>query len=131
MLDINLFREEKGHNPEIVRESQRRRFANVDLVDEVIRFDKEWRKRQFELDGLRAKLNDITKGIGQLTICRELAASIALLRFGSIPSVSPKSSNTVLSSRSKLGEYSLSLSFAGLELLAFKSLAEHAYSSVA
>ncbi|PSS26607.1 Serine--tRNA ligase [Actinidia chinensis var. chinensis] len=76
MLDINLFREEKGHNPEIVRESQRRRFANVDLVDEVIRFDKEWRKRQFELDGLRAKLNDITKGIGQLTIKGEDASEL-------------------------------------------------------
>ena len=35
MLDINLLREEKGGNPEIVRESQRRRFADVSLVDQV------------------------------------------------------------------------------------------------
>ncbi|CAL5422018.1 unnamed protein product [Camellia sinensis] len=42
MLDINLSREDKGHNPKIIRESQRRRFANVDLVDEVIALDKEW-----------------------------------------------------------------------------------------
>lgn len=47
MLDINLFREDKGHNPEIIRESQRRRFANVDIVDEVIQLDKEWRQRNF------------------------------------------------------------------------------------
>lgn len=45
MLDINLFREEKGGNPEKIRESQRRRFANVDLVDEVIELDKVWRQR--------------------------------------------------------------------------------------
>lgn len=45
MLDINLFREEKGNNPEIIRESQRRRFADVGLVDEVIKLDKEWRQR--------------------------------------------------------------------------------------
>ena len=45
MLDINLFREEKGHNPELIRESQRRRFASVEQVDEVINLDKEWRKR--------------------------------------------------------------------------------------
>jgi len=45
MLDINLFRVEKGHNPEIIRESQRRRFASVEVVDEVINLDKEWRKR--------------------------------------------------------------------------------------
>lgn len=45
MLDINLFRVEKGGNPDVIRESQRRRFANVDLVDEVIKLDKEWRQR--------------------------------------------------------------------------------------
>jgi len=45
MLDINIFREEKGHNPEIIRESQRRRGKSVEVVDEVINLDKEWRKR--------------------------------------------------------------------------------------
>lgn len=35
MLDINLFRAEKGGNPDLVRESQRRRFADVSLVDQV------------------------------------------------------------------------------------------------
>ena len=42
MLDINLLREDRGGNPELVRESQRRRFASVELVDEVIALDKEW-----------------------------------------------------------------------------------------
>jgi seryl-tRNA synthetase len=42
-IDINLFREEKGGNPEIVRESQRRRGASVELVDLVIELDKKWR----------------------------------------------------------------------------------------
>ena len=45
MLDINLFREEKGGIPEKIRESQRRRFASVDLVDEIISLDKTWRQR--------------------------------------------------------------------------------------
>ena len=35
MLDINLLRAEKGGNPDLVRESQRRRFADVTLVDQV------------------------------------------------------------------------------------------------
>jgi seryl-tRNA synthetase len=48
-LDINLFRVEKGGNPDIIRESQRRRFAKVELVDEVIKIDKEWRKRNLSL----------------------------------------------------------------------------------
>ncbi|CAL5375587.1 unnamed protein product [Camellia sinensis] len=68
MLDINLFREDKGHNPEIIRESQRRRFANVDLVDEVIALDKEWRQRQFEYDGLRKDFNKINKEVAKLKI---------------------------------------------------------------
>lgn len=47
MLDINLFREEKGHDPERIRESQRRRFADVALVDHIILLDKQWRQRSF------------------------------------------------------------------------------------
>jgi len=40
MLDILLFREDKGGNPELIRESQRRRNAPVETVDEVIALDK-------------------------------------------------------------------------------------------
>ncbi|KAA8545099.1 hypothetical protein F0562_019883 [Nyssa sinensis] len=76
MLDLNLFREDKGHNPEIVRESQRRRFANVDLVDEVIRLDKEWRQRQFELDNLRKDFNKINKAVAKLRIAGEDASEM-------------------------------------------------------
>lgn len=47
MLDINLFREEKGHNPEIIRESLRRRFANVGDVDVIIDLDKVYRQCKF------------------------------------------------------------------------------------
>ncbi|XP_057501445.1 serine--tRNA ligase [Actinidia eriantha] len=76
MLDINLFREDKGHNPEIVRESQRRRFASVDLVDEVIRLDKEWRQRQFEFDALRKDFNKINKEVARLKIAGEDASAM-------------------------------------------------------
>lgn len=68
MLDINLFREEKGGNPEKIRESQRRRFANVDLVDEVIQLDQVWRQRKYELDGLKKDFNRINKQIASLII---------------------------------------------------------------
>lgn len=49
MLDINLFRKEKGNDPEIIRESQRRRFASIEVVDEIIKLDEEWRKRKYRL----------------------------------------------------------------------------------
>lgn len=35
---------EKGGDPEIIRESQRRRYADVSLVDKVIELDKQWRE---------------------------------------------------------------------------------------
>ncbi|XP_057960464.1 serine--tRNA ligase [Malania oleifera] len=76
MLDINLFREDKGHNPERIRESQRRRFANVDLVDQVIRLDKVWRQLQFELDNLRKDFNKINKEVARLKIAGEDATQM-------------------------------------------------------
>jgi seryl-tRNA synthetase len=44
MLDVTLFRVDQGGNPDLVRESQRRRYADVTLVDKVIEIDSEWRK---------------------------------------------------------------------------------------
>ncbi|XP_048432847.1 serine--tRNA ligase [Pyrus x bretschneideri] len=76
MLDINLFREEKGNNPEIIRESQRRRFKGVEIVDEVIQLDKEWRQRQFELESLRKEFNKINKRVAQLRIAGEDATEV-------------------------------------------------------
>ncbi|KAJ0079512.1 hypothetical protein Patl1_22668 [Pistacia atlantica] len=81
MLDINLFREEKGFNPEIIRESQRRRFASVDLVDEIIRLDKEWRQRQFDLENIRKEINKINKEIAKLKIPSDPSTYIRLLKF--------------------------------------------------
>lgn len=52
MLDINLFRVEKGNHPEIIRESQRRRFASVEVVDEIINLDKQFRQRKYSLFAL-------------------------------------------------------------------------------
>ncbi|GLJ09272.1 hypothetical protein SUGI_0105380 [Cryptomeria japonica] len=76
MLDINLFREDKGHNPELVRESQRRRFAKVEVVDEVIALDKAWRERQFELDTLRKEFNKINKEVAKLKIAKQDASEV-------------------------------------------------------
>ena len=44
MLDLNLFQVEKGGNPELIRESQRRRGASVELVDKIIALYDEWRR---------------------------------------------------------------------------------------
>ena len=44
-LDIHLFIKDKGGDPEIIRESQRKRGHSVEVVDEVIAMYEEWVKR--------------------------------------------------------------------------------------
>jgi hypothetical protein len=43
-IDLDLFREEKGGNPEVVRQSQKARFKDPEDVDRIIAVDKEWRE---------------------------------------------------------------------------------------
>ena len=44
VLDLQLFRKEKGGNPEELRESQCKRYKDVGLVDKVIEADEKWRE---------------------------------------------------------------------------------------
>ncbi|KAG0264729.1 Cytosolic seryl-tRNA synthetase [Mortierella polycephala] len=64
MLDINLFLEERGGEPELIRESQRRRHESVELVDEIIALYEDWKTTRFNLDQLNKKSNAIQKEIG-------------------------------------------------------------------
>ena len=44
VLDLDLFRADKGGDPEKLRENQRKRFDDPGLVDAVIEKDTQWRK---------------------------------------------------------------------------------------
>ena len=44
-LDVLLFIDKKGGNPESIRESQRKRGLSTEIVDEVIAMYDEWVKR--------------------------------------------------------------------------------------
>ncbi|PVU97295.1 hypothetical protein BB561_000636 [Smittium simulii] len=66
MLDINLFQVEKGGNPELIRESQRRRNADPEVVDRVISTYKEWTAVRFQLDENNKATNALQKQIGAL-----------------------------------------------------------------
>ena len=63
-LDINLFRTEKGGNPDLVRESQRRRFADITAVDTVISLDKQWRAAQHRLEAINRCVKLCSKTVG-------------------------------------------------------------------
>ena len=64
MLDINLLR----NDPEKVRENIRKKFQDqkLPMVDEVIRFDREYRDAQQQADALRNKRKTVSKQIGGL-----------------------------------------------------------------
>lgn len=49
MLDVNDFIVERGGNPELIRESQRRRFASVEVVDEVIALFEDHRRSVYQM----------------------------------------------------------------------------------
>lgn len=46
VLDIELFRADKGGDPDKIRENQRKRFKDVSYVDKVVEADTKWRKRE-------------------------------------------------------------------------------------
>ena len=63
-LDINQFRTEKGGNPDLIRESQRRRFADISAVDTVIALDREWRAAQHRLEAINRCVKLCSKTVG-------------------------------------------------------------------
>ncbi|MHA2094394.1 MAG: aminoacyl--tRNA ligase-related protein, partial [Candidatus Hodarchaeales archaeon] len=62
MIDIKIFRE----NPEIIRESEKKRFNDVLRVDKVIKLDEQWRKLLQQVNDLRKERNTISREIGPL-----------------------------------------------------------------
>ena len=75
-IDINLLREDRGGNPELVRESQRRRFASVELVDQV----RVWIKRARVYACTYAWEGPVTSAA-----CRPPAGSMSRDGGGSVP----------------------------------------------
>lgn len=65
VLDMDLFREEKGGNPEVIRNSQRNRYSDPGIVDKVIELDQAWRKARFLVDVLNRQKNVLSKAIGE------------------------------------------------------------------
>lgn len=65
VLDLDLFRKGKGFDPDKVRENQRKRFKEVDLVDTVIEKDKLWRQLRHKADNLNKLKNVCSKEIGE------------------------------------------------------------------
>lgn len=63
MLNINLFRKDRGGNPDLIRMSQKSRGASVELVDEIIELDTQCCKMLYDLEQIRKQVNIIQKEI--------------------------------------------------------------------
>lgn len=64
VLDLDLFRKDKGGDPDRVKASVRDRFADVTQVDLVIELDSNWRRCRHTLDELNKAKNKISKAYG-------------------------------------------------------------------
>ncbi len=64
MLDINFLRE----NPDAVKENIRKKFQDekIELVDQIIELDKQFRAAKVQADDLRSSQNKLSKQIGML-----------------------------------------------------------------
>ncbi|CAE6446922.1 unnamed protein product [Rhizoctonia solani] len=62
-LDVTSFIVEKGGDPEVIKESQRKRGGSVELVDEVIAMYKHWVEAQFEANQVKKQVNAVQKEI--------------------------------------------------------------------
>jgi len=63
MIDIKLIREK----PELVKENIKKKFQNnkLDLVDEILKNDEDWRRIKKEVDDLRHERNEISEKINK------------------------------------------------------------------
>ena len=64
-IDLNLFRKDKGGDPDKIRESEKRRFRDPVSVDQVIELDDIWRKKRWEMDQVAMEFNALNKQIAQ------------------------------------------------------------------
>ncbi|KAK9869121.1 hypothetical protein WA026_002879 [Henosepilachna vigintioctopunctata] len=65
VLDLDLFRSDKGGNPDKIRENQKKRFKDVALVDKVVEQDTLWRQFRHNADNWNKLKNLCSKVIGE------------------------------------------------------------------
>lgn len=64
VLDLDLFRADKGGDPERVKANVKKRFDDEKSVDRVMELDAQWRKLRYDLDQLNTAKNTISKEYG-------------------------------------------------------------------
>jgi seryl-tRNA synthetase len=81
MLDIKLFRE----TPDLIMESERKRFRDTTNVDKVIEYDHKWREAIHELNMLRNKRNQLSESFKNARKNKNEQGNAELKRSGPNP----------------------------------------------
>jgi len=71
VLDLELFRADKGGCPDKIRENQIKRHKDPGLVDKVVEADEKWRKVRFQADNWNKMVNMCSKTIGMKMKAKE------------------------------------------------------------
>jgi len=71
VLDLTLFRKEKGGDPDLIKESQKKRYKDVTLVDKVVEIDNKWREVSYHCDQYNKLKNLASKAIGKKMKAKE------------------------------------------------------------
>lgn len=79
VLDLDLFRTDKGGDPEVVRETQRKRFKDVTLVDKLVVADTDWRKCKLFFNSSCSVIASVKADVGAVTINTNAVASVDVL----------------------------------------------------
>lgn len=65
VLDLDLFRVDRGGDPEKIRDVQRKRYKKPEVVDEIVALDEQWRKFRFQGDQWNKLKNLASKTVGE------------------------------------------------------------------
>ncbi|PYH94987.1 serine-tRNA ligase [Aspergillus ellipticus CBS 707.79] len=76
MLDLADFISDRGGNPNKIKESQRRRYAPENVVDEVLALYEEARRARYEVMQINSQLNALQKEIGKKKKNKEDASEL-------------------------------------------------------
>ncbi|KPA76894.1 putative mitochondrial seryl-tRNA synthetase [Leptomonas pyrrhocoris] len=74
-LDILLFRD--PDTAAAVRESERRRYAKPEVVDEIIAMDQNWRRTQFLSEATKKMINTCSKAVGEKKKSKEADGDVS------------------------------------------------------
>ena len=71
-----MFRAHQGGDPDAIKESQVKRFASVELIDQIIEKDEKWRYMTGDIDRLKAERNKVQKEVGKKMKAKEDASEM-------------------------------------------------------